>query len=137
MPVPRATKPSRYEEIAEVVARVVGRLEGVSQKKGVSGRAQFFSGERLFAFIATDGVALKLPADVVTETVDGTDYLPFKMRNKPVLREWIRIRHEDAAAYKNDAALFRQAIRFVRAPKARREPVAPEDRVPAARPRAG
>lgn len=114
--MPKAvTKPVGYrEDIAAVVSRVVGKLPGVREKKGVSGRPQFFAGERLFAFVASDGVALKLPADVVQQLIDQADYLPFKMRNKPVLREWVRIKHADAAAYARDAALFRQAVRFVR-----------------------
>jgi hypothetical protein len=94
----------------------VSKIPGVREKTGVSGRPQFFAGERLFAFIAGEGVALKLPANVVQQVIDRVDYLPFKMRNKPVLREWIRIRHDDAAAYAQDAALFRHAARFVSAP---------------------
>ena len=90
----------------------MSKIPGVCEKTGVSGRPQFFARERLFAFIAGEGVALKLPAHVVQQVIDQVDYLPFKMRNKPVLREWIRIRHDDASAYSKDAALFRQAARF-------------------------
>lgn len=106
------------------------------EQKGVSGRPQFFAGERLFAFVAQEGVALKLPAEVVQRVIDHVDYLPFKMRNRPLLREWIRIKHEDAATYKKDAPLFRQAIRFVSGTEARRAPAAREARVPARRKRA-
>ncbi len=108
-----ANAPNYREDMAEVVARVVRRLPEVRQKVGVSGRPQFFAGEHLFAFMAGEGVALKLPAEVVQRVVDGVDYLPFKMRNKPVLREWIRIKHDEAAAYARDAALFKQAVKFV------------------------
>jgi len=55
-------------------------LYGLREKKGVSGRPQFFAGERLFAFVAQERVALKLPAEV---------------------------------KYAKEAALFRQAARFV------------------------
>jgi hypothetical protein len=119
--MPKAVaKPVGYrEDIARVVSRIVGKMPGVREKKGVSGRPQFFAGERLFAFVASDGVALKLPADVVQQVIDQADYLPFKMRNKPVLREWIRIKHTDASAYTKDAALFRQGARFVAASRER------------------
>jgi len=123
-------------DVAEIVSGIVKKIAGVSEKKGVSGRPQFFAGERLFAFVAQEGVALKLPAVMVQQVIDDVDYLPFKMRNKPVLREWIRIKHEDAAAYKMDAPLFRQAIRFVSATTARRAPAARETAVPARRKRA-
>ena len=124
------------EDIAGVVPRVVGKRPGVRGKKGVSGRPQFFGGDRLFAFIAGEGVALKLPADVVQQVVNGVDYLPFKMRNKPVLKEWIRIKHDDAATYAKDAALFKKAVAFVTAPapprgSAARAAVAPGRRRPA------
>ncbi|MDQ6882957.1 MAG: hypothetical protein M3077_01790 [Candidatus Dormibacteraeota bacterium] len=132
MPKP-AKAPNYREDVAEVVARVVRRMPEVRQKTGVSGRPQFFAGEHLFAFVAQDGVAIKLPAEVVQRIVDGVDYLPFKMRNKPVLREWARIRHDDATAYAQDAALFKQAIRFVTAagPGRERAGAAPARRRPA------
>ena len=136
--MPRAdAKPVGYrEDVAKVVSRVVGKMPGVREKKGVSGRPQFFAGERLFAFVASDGIAMKLPAGVVEGAVDGVDYLPFKMRNKPVLKEWIRIRHDDAVTYAKDAALFKKAIAFVTAPAPQRgsvarAPVAPVRRRPA------
>jgi len=91
----------------------VSKIPGVCEKTGVSGRPQFFARERLFAFIAGEGLALQLPAHVVQQVIDQVDYLPFKMRNRPVLQEWIRIRHEDPDAYSRDAALFRKAARFV------------------------
>lgn len=120
MPKTAAVKAPKYrEDVAAVVARVVRRMPDATQRTGVSGRPQFFAGEHLFAFIAGDGVAVKLPADVVHRVVDGVEYLPFKMRNKPVLREWIRIKHDDATAYATDAALFRQAAKFVRSLESR------------------
>ncbi|MDQ6709872.1 MAG: hypothetical protein M3Z11_04875 [Candidatus Dormibacteraeota bacterium] len=132
MPKP-AKGPNYREDIAEVVARVVRRLPEVRQKVGVSGRPQFFAGDHLFAFIAGEGVALKLPAEVVQRVVDGVDYLPFKMRNKPVLREWIRIKHDEAAAYAKDAALFNHAVKFVLAAGPGRGPGAPAGAAPARR----
>jgi len=126
-PTPKAfAKPVNYrQDVAEIVAGIVRKIAGVREKKGVSGRPQFFAGERLFAFVAQEGVALKLPAELVQKVIDHVDYLPFKMRNKPVLREWIRIKHDDAADYAKDAALFRQAARFVMStapPRAKRRP---------------
>ena len=127
-------RPANYrEDVAAVVSRLVGRSPNVREKMGVSGRPQFFAADHLFAFVAQEGVALKLPSDVITETIDGEDYLPFQMRNKPVLREWIRIVHADAAAYSKDAALFRKAIKFVAAAPARRAPTAPAARARAPR----
>jgi hypothetical protein len=136
MPKPAGRPVGYRQDVAEIVSGMVKKFSGVSEKKGVSGRPQFFAGERLFAFVAQEGLALKLPAEVVQRVIDQVDYLPFKMRNKPVLREWIRIKHEDAVTYKKDAPLFRQAISFVSETEARRASAAREARVPVRRKRA-
>ncbi len=74
----------------------------------------FLVGNKVFAFIQGGGVAIKLPKEKIQELVDANYALPLVM-GKRTMKEWVVIKHQDPAAFQQDAALFKAALAFVAA----------------------
>jgi hypothetical protein len=72
----------------------------------------FWWGDKVFAFIQGDGVALKLPKDKIQALVEARQAEPLVM-GKRTMKEWVVIRHEKPEQYQQDEALFKAAIAFV------------------------
>jgi hypothetical protein len=74
--------------------------------------ANFLVGNKVFAFIQGDGVALKLPKSTIQALVGAKQAAPLVM-GKRTMKEWAIIKHEHPEEYMQDEALFKEAIAFV------------------------
>lgn len=72
----------------------------------------FLVGNKVFAYIQGDGVVLKLPKEKAQELVETEQAVPLVM-GKRVMKEWVVITHADLQAYRQDEALFKEALAFV------------------------
>ena len=109
------SEPSRKEQIDAVLLQ----LPGVVSKK-INQLDAYFVNDRMFACISGKGVGLRLPAATATELQFSRDNVhPFQPGGTVVSKEWIQIERADAAEYGKDLELFRAAMEFVKAGRAR------------------
>jgi hypothetical protein len=111
---PKSEKPtaSYRADVAEVVSALLGELPGTHAGSGFGGRPAFYVGKKIFAFLHRDGVVLKLPEDTVQRLAGQPGMAQFRMAGKPPMREWLELRRDDAADYRGDVGLFREAAAF-------------------------
>ena len=74
--------------------------------------ANFLVGNKVFAFIQGDGVALKLPKATIQTLVETRQAAPLVM-GKRTMKEWTVIKHQHPEEYRQDEALFKEAMAFV------------------------
>ena len=93
------------------------KLPGVVGKK-LNNLDAYFVNDRMFACISSEGgVAIRVPAAMVTELqFSRADVAPFQpggltARATP---EWIQINRPDAADYEKDLELFKTSLEFVK-----------------------
>jgi hypothetical protein len=106
------TDPSRKAQIDAILLK----LPGVVGKK-LNQLDAYFVSDRMFACIAGDGVALRLPSASVTELqFSRSDVGPFSAGGlgAAATREWLQINRPDAAGYANDLELFKASLEFVK-----------------------
>jgi hypothetical protein len=92
------------------------QLPGVVAKK-LNKLDAYFVGDRMFACISGEGVALRLPsAEVTNLQFSRSDVGPFQAGGlgAAATREWVQINRADAADYEKDLALFRASLDFVK-----------------------
>jgi hypothetical protein len=90
------------------------KLPGVTAKK-INKLDAYFVGNRMFACIYGDGVALRLPAHIATDLQFSRDnVVAFQPSGKASSREWIQINRAEAADYENDLPLFNASLAFVK-----------------------
>lgn len=68
---------------------------------------------KIFVFVGSNGVAIKLPAARVKALIDGQTRHPFKVAEDVTWREWVSIQHPDPEAYEGDLELFEESLEFV------------------------
>jgi hypothetical protein len=76
--------------------------------------ANFLVGQKVFAFIQGNSVAIKLPRETIQKLVETQQATPLVM-GKRTMREWVVIAHDEPAAFRHDEALFKEALAFVAA----------------------
>lgn len=90
------------------------KLPGVVGKK-LNALDAYFVGDRMFACINGEGLALRLPVATATELqFSRADVAPFQPGGGASSREWIQINREDAAEYAKDLELLQASIDFVK-----------------------
>jgi hypothetical protein len=95
------------------------KLPGVSARK-INSLDAYFVGDKMFACISGDGVALRLPAATATDLqFSRENVVPFQPGGMASSREWIQIDRADAAEYQTDLALFQASLEFVKAARTR------------------
>ena len=92
-------------EVTAALPGLPGALPGVRQGSTFSHPA-FFAGDRVSAFAYRDGVVLKLPEERVRQLLGQPGVAPFQMRGRPPIQEWTAPPRDDAAAYRDNLALF-------------------------------
>ena len=98
---------------------VLLKLPGVSTRK-LNNLDAYFVGDRMFACISGDGVALRLPAATATDLqFSRGNVVPFQPGDMASTREWIQINRADAAEYDKDIELFQASLQFVKAARGR------------------
>ncbi len=69
---------------------------------------------KVFAFVGSRGVAIKLPAPKVQSLIkDGAPYYPFEPGRGIIWKEWVSIQREDAQTYHEDEDLLVKSMEFV------------------------
>lgn len=77
------------------------------------GYPALYGGGKMFACAYGDGVALKLPADVVAELIEEGGFEPFQPYGRARMREWVFFDAADKDAVRARSHLLGQAARFV------------------------
>ena len=75
--------------------------------------ASFKINGKVFAFTNKNKVMLKLPVNVIAKVLNRPEVSLLTM-GKRTLKEWIVVRYAKPTDCKNDLALFKQSIGFVR-----------------------
>ena len=87
-------------------------MPGVKASKAFGYPAYKING-KVFAFVGSKGVAIKLPAARVKALLDGQVMKPFEAGEGNVWREWISIQRETLDDYEQDAGLFEESVEFL------------------------
>ena len=112
------TKISKSNRKAQIDALLL-KLPGVSARK-INSLDAYFVGDRMFACISGDGVALRLDVATATDLQFSRDnVVPFQPGGMASSREWIQIDRSDAAEYEKDLALFQASRDFVKGARSR------------------
>ncbi len=104
--------PDRKSKIDAILLK----LPGVVGKK-LNKLDAYFVNDRMFACISGEGVAIRLPAAMVTELqFSRADVAPFQpgglsARATP---EWIQLKRSDALDYEKDLGLFKTSLEYVK-----------------------
>ena len=99
------------QSLATILASMLGGIPQVQVGTHLH-HANFLVGNKVFAFIQGDGVAIKLPKEKIQALVETKRAAPLVM-GKRVMKEWIVIKHYNPEEYKQEEALFKEAIAFV------------------------
>jgi hypothetical protein len=109
---------SKTDRKAQIDALLL-KLPGVSGRK-INNLDAYFVGDRMFACISGEGVALRLDVATATDLQFSRDnVVPFQPGGKASTREWIQINRTDAAEYEKDLALFQASLDFVKTGRTR------------------
>ncbi len=87
-------------------------MPGVKVSKAFGYPAYKING-KIFAFVGSQGVAIKLPATRVKELIDGQAMKPFEVAEGNIWREWLSIQRSTYADYEQDAGLFEESVEFL------------------------
>lgn len=99
------------DDLSTILAFMLADLPQVKIGKHIH-NINFLVGEKVFAFIKGDGVAMKLPKEKIKELMVQELATPLVM-GKRVMKEWVLIKHDDPEEYKKDLELFKESIAFV------------------------
>lgn len=102
-------------DLVAALSKLLATLPGVAVQKTLT-HATFLICKKIFAFTRSGGggVALKLPKEKIAEFLRRKEISPLTM-GKRTMKEWILLEHAKPSGYKNDLALFQEAILFVSA----------------------
>ena len=87
-------------------------MPGVKASKAFGYPAYKING-KVFAFVGSKGVAIKLPAERVNALLDGKMLKPFEVGDGHVWREWLSIQRETSEDYDQDTGLFEESVEFL------------------------
>ncbi len=87
-------------------------MPGVKGSKAFGYPAYKING-KIFAFVGSNGVAIKLPAERVNALLDGKALRHFEVGDGVVWREWLSIEHDQSEDYEQDAGLFEESVEFL------------------------
>ena len=99
------------EDLSTTLAFMLADQPGVRIGKHIH-NINFLVGEKVFAFLRDDGVALKLPRDTCQALIAQKQAIPLVM-GKRAMKEWIVLQHTELEDYKKDLDLFKESIAFV------------------------
>jgi hypothetical protein len=88
-------------------------IPGVKGSKAFGYPAYKVNG-KVFAFVGSRGVAIKLPFTRVQELIAAKEGMkPFEVADGVVWREWVSIDHSQSEDYAQDIELFEESVSFV------------------------
>jgi hypothetical protein len=104
---------SYREDVKAMVDSLVLGMPGVKGGKAFGFPAYKING-KVFAFVVTHGVTIKLPeAQVQALSEARAECSIFGPDEGIVWKSWLLIDHADAASFANDIDLFEQSVQFV------------------------
>jgi hypothetical protein len=98
--------------LARVLTELAVELPGSTLTNSAKHQS-FMIGNEVFAYTRGNDVVPKLPAQRIEQLLHTMDASILVM-GKRAMKEWVVIRHKDPQAFRNDLALFEQAMAFVR-----------------------
>ena len=87
-------------------------MPGVKASKTFGYPAYKIAG-KVFAFVGSKGVAIKLPEERVNALMDGKTLKQFEVGDGVVWRQWLSIQRAESEDYDQDAALFEESVEFL------------------------
>lgn len=105
-----APKRFRQDHLTALCSLLAGR-DDVRQGH-MFGFPAFFVGRRMFACVYGDGIGIKVPGEMAASLLRRPDTEPFRPYGKPVMREWVKIKHARPEDYQADLDVFLAAIAF-------------------------
>jgi len=87
-------------------------MPGVKAGKAFGYPAYKING-KIFAFVGSKGVAIKLPAARVKQLINGQIMKPFEAGEGNVWPEWLSIQRDTFEDYEQDAGLFEESVEFL------------------------
>ena len=87
-------------------------MPGVKASKAFGYPAYKING-KVFAFVGSKGVAIKLPEERVKTLLDGKTLRHFEVGDGVVWRQWLSIQREASEDYDQDAGLFEESVEFL------------------------
>jgi hypothetical protein len=101
-------------EAKSVLDRVLLALPDVSSRT-MFGCPSYFVGEKLFACLYGEGIAVKLPADEAARWLDTPHARPFQPYDRAPMRGWVQFDRAKPEDLLRDLDAIRRAMAFVRA----------------------
>lgn len=68
---------------------------------------------RIFCFIGSRGVSIKLPRRKVDELIAAGTARPMQVGDGTIWKDWVNLDHDDSDTYADDLPLFEESIGFV------------------------
>ncbi|MBI1276747.1 MAG: hypothetical protein GC179_01330 [Anaerolineaceae bacterium] len=87
-------------------------MPGVKASKAFGYPAYKING-KIFAFVGSKGVAIKLPVSRVQDLIDHHVMKPFEAGEGNIWREWLSIQRDHVEDYEKDAGLFEESVEFL------------------------
>jgi hypothetical protein len=100
-------------ELTTILSTMLQDIPGVQVGTHLN-HINFLVGNKIFAFIQGDGVVIKLPKATIQALAETRQATPLVM-GKRVMKEWVVIKHDHPEEYRQDEALFKEAMMFVAA----------------------
>lgn len=94
-----------------VIDSILDGMPGVSERK-TFGHPAYYIRVKMFATLAEDGLALKLPYDVVEELVRQAVCMPW-VPGGAAMGSWFHIVLPDAEAYRSYTSYLEQSVEYV------------------------
>lgn len=104
-------------DLASIIASMLEQIPQVRTGTHLH-TTNFVMGNKVFAFLKKDRLAIKLPQGTAQQLVAQRYAQPLVM-GKRVMKEWIVINHIDPQDYQQDLELFKKAMAFVLQPSER------------------
>lgn len=96
----------------EVMDNLVLDMPGVKGGKAFGCPAYKING-KVFAFVRSPGIALKLPTERVNELLDSSTMQPFEVADGIIWKAWVMIQRADPDDYRDDLPLIEESAAFV------------------------
>jgi hypothetical protein len=101
------------EDVKKQLDDVLLSIPGVSEGKAF-GYPAYKVGRKVFCFVGSNGIGIKLPEDKVSNLIDTTDGMkPYVPETGTVWKSWVSIEHPNANDYGKHKDLYEQSAKFV------------------------
>jgi hypothetical protein len=99
-------------ENKDVIDELMLSMPDVEPGKAFGYPAYYING-KMFACIYEDGVAIKMPEDLVGRLLEKTFVSEFRPMNRHTMKQWVLISHENPEDFREDMDLFNTSMEYV------------------------